>query len=310
MPAVPPGAPPRCLSGLAELAPAYRAFLVDQWGVVHDGHRVHPGAIDCLRRLRAHGPVVLISNTSRAQDEAAAALRRLGVPDDAWDAQLTSGELALRWLEAAHARGLRRALCLPAPSEPDAVLCRAPTAEVFDVEAADLLVGTGISDGPADAWDPVLARARARGLPLLLTNPDLVSVRPDGGFHLCPGTYGARYAALGGEVIRLGKPEAPLYAEALRLAFGAAPGGRPGPALAIGDSLHHDLAGARGAGLDAVLITRGVHGAELDAPPGADPSPASVAALAAREGEPVRYYLGALRWAPEGGRGTTTSTPP
>ena len=40
-------------AGVAELAERYDHFLIDQWGVLHDGHAAYPDAIDCLRRLRA-----------------------------------------------------------------------------------------------------------------------------------------------------------------------------------------------------------------------------------------------------------------
>lgn len=47
------------------------------------------------------------------------------------------------------------------------------------------------------------------------------------------------YEELGGEVVRLGKPAAVLYEEALRML-----GLRKSEVLAIGDSLQHDVAGA------------------------------------------------------------------
>ncbi len=47
------------------------------------------------------------------------------------------------------------------------------------------------------------------------------------------------YEELGGEVVRLGKPAAVLYEEALRML-----GLRKSEVLAIGDSLQHDIAGA------------------------------------------------------------------
>ena len=43
------------LSGLARMAGDYDPFIVDLWGVVHDGEAVFPGAVDCLRRLRQRG---------------------------------------------------------------------------------------------------------------------------------------------------------------------------------------------------------------------------------------------------------------
>ena len=53
-----------------ELARDHDGFIVDQWGVMHDGTRAYPGAIDCLERLHAAGKhVVVLSNTGRPKAE-------------------------------------------------------------------------------------------------------------------------------------------------------------------------------------------------------------------------------------------------
>ncbi len=49
-----PSAPP-LLSGIAPLAPRYDALLCDVWGVIHNGVKAYPAAVDALRRLRAEG---------------------------------------------------------------------------------------------------------------------------------------------------------------------------------------------------------------------------------------------------------------
>ena len=57
---------PTFCSGMAEVASRYDGFLVEQWGVLHDGTTPYPGAIACLERLRAVGKrVVLLSNSGR-----------------------------------------------------------------------------------------------------------------------------------------------------------------------------------------------------------------------------------------------------
>ena len=89
----------------AKLAGQYDAVLCDVWGVLHDGRSVFPGAADALIGLRAAGvQVVLLTNMPRPSSTMPAALGRLGFPDDAWDAIVTSGD-AIRG--AARASGLR-----------------------------------------------------------------------------------------------------------------------------------------------------------------------------------------------------------
>ena len=70
------------LTGLAPLVPRYRGFIVDLWGVVHDGIRPYPGAVDGLRRLQEAGKrVVLLSNAPRVATVAQAAMREMGIND-------------------------------------------------------------------------------------------------------------------------------------------------------------------------------------------------------------------------------------
>ena len=77
---------PAFVSGLAALAPAYRALLCDVWGVVHDGQRAHLPATDALVRYRrGGGKVLLITNAPRPKASVVALLDRLGVTPDAYD---------------------------------------------------------------------------------------------------------------------------------------------------------------------------------------------------------------------------------
>lgn len=282
---------PRILDGLLEVLPDYDVFIVDQWGCMHDGEVAHPGAIEALRAMRAVGArVVLVSNSSRPAAPSIDILRELGFDDDLYDAMLTAGELARVWLEEARAtRRIRTAWSLLSPPGPTSVL-QLMDFEMADRPAdADVLVVSGITSDREDAFDGALRVGLARGLPLLCLNPDRVSVQPGGGTALCPGTFAARYAAMGGQVRSWGKPGPEIYAAALR----HAPGWRRG--LALGDSLEHDIAGGAAAGLDTVLITRGIHWRDLAEAPTARPDPGRLASLCAAEGPAPTFALSTLR---------------
>ena len=91
---------------------------------------------------------------------------------------------------------------------------------------------------------------------------------------------------MGGVVHLYGKPHLPIY-RAMEAALDCA----PERLLMVGDSLHHDIHGATGAGWDSVLIQAGVHAPDLQ-----DLTTRSVAALAQREGvAPPTYALPLLR---------------
>ncbi len=82
------------MSSLSQLAPAYDAILSDVWGVVHNGVAAHPAAVDALRRYRqAGGRVVLITNAPRTAPPIVDMLDAMGVPRDAYDGLVSSGDV-------------------------------------------------------------------------------------------------------------------------------------------------------------------------------------------------------------------------
>src|ERR671932_303247 len=88
------GSAPRLVSGLSEIAPLYDGILCDVWGVVHNGLAAHRQAGEALARFRAaRGPVVLVSNAPRPGAAVKRMLDRLGVPCNAYDDVVTSGEM-------------------------------------------------------------------------------------------------------------------------------------------------------------------------------------------------------------------------
>ena len=119
---------------------------------------------------------------------------------------------------------------------------------------------------------------------MICANPDLVVMR-DGVRILCAGTLARHYAASGGDVFSLGKPDPAIYAMAL--AKLRVP---PTRVLAIGDSLHTDIGGAQGAGIDSLWVLGGIHAAAL----GGDDAAAS--AEAAQAGVAPGAMIDLLRW--------------
>ena len=104
---------------------------------------------------------------------------------------------------------------------------------------------------------------RARRLPLICANPDVVVERGDRLVY-CAGAIADLYGEIGGEVIYAGKPYRPIYQQALAKA--AALRGAEAPlsrVLAIGDSLRTDLKGAADLGVDCLFVTSGIHAEEL-----------------------------------------------
>ena len=81
------------MSGFSALAGQYDGFIVDLWGVVHNGVTPYPGVLDCLARLRAAGKkVVFLSNAPRRAFGIAAALTEMGITPENYAGIMSSGE--------------------------------------------------------------------------------------------------------------------------------------------------------------------------------------------------------------------------
>ena len=268
----------RHLRGLATLADAYDGFIVDLWGVVHDGVRPYPGATACLAALRDQGkPLVLLSNAPRRAAAAQAALRTMGIADDLYSDIVTSGEAVHR---ALHDRtdpwfaALGRRIFHLGPERDRNVYAGLDLDAVPTPGQASFVLNTGPDDeaDPTDlaAFVPVLAACRAAGLPMICANPDLDVIR--GGVRmLCAGALAQHYAVLGGDVRSLGKPDPAIYGPVIERL-----GVPPARILAIGDSLRTDIAGAASRGIDACWVLGGIHADESAG--GIDPADAARAA--------------------------------
>lgn len=287
------------LDGIAPIAGRYDGWVLDLWGVVHDGRKPYPGVAEALAGLKAQGArVAFLTNAPRRSWFVAGMLDRMGLDRGLYDGIISSGEVTWRMLRDRHtpqghpwfARLGRRAFHIG--PERDLSVVEEGVAELVDDPArADFLLNTGPdADRGAQAVEPYLpaleACARHR-LPMVCVNPDR-HVMVAGEKVICAGALADIYKALEGEIFEVGKPDPAVYGPVLEL-LGIADRAR---VVAVGDSPHTDLAGARAAGLDAVWALTGL-AAEAH---GEDPSPEYLAAVAAREGVDPIAALRALRW--------------
>jgi HAD superfamily hydrolase (TIGR01459 family) len=258
------------LRGFTPLAHRYDGFILDLWGVIHDGVTPFPHAVDCLRRLRAAGKhTLLLSNAPRPNEAVRDLMRAMGIADELYGGLLTSGEAVRRalidlpdpWWSRLGQRvfhlgpdrdrplldGLRYIL-VASPAEADFVLNTGPDARRHPTDLA--------------AFESVLQECARHGLPMACANPDLEVIR-GGARVLCAGSLAMRYQELGGDVRMLGKPDPAIYRCALKELD--LPAER---VLAVGDSLRTDIAGATRAGIEACWVLDGLHGEALTGPDG------------------------------------------
>jgi HAD superfamily hydrolase (TIGR01459 family) len=263
---------PPVLAGLSPLVSRYDVILCDVWGVVHNGKAAFPQATAALEHARKSGvSVVFVSNAPRPGKIVERQMAALGVTASSYDAVVTSGDVTREELgrrPGARLYHLGPPRDLPNYEDLDVAL--------VDLDEAELVVCTGLLDDTKETpeeYSDLLVRIRARGLPMLCANPDVVVER---GEHRiwCAGALAERYAALGGSVLYAGKPYPAVYRSALARA--AAIRGKAVEqkrVLAVGDGVRTDLAGAVEQGFDCLFVADGIHAAELGLNEQAEPDP-------------------------------------
>jgi HAD superfamily hydrolase (TIGR01459 family) len=288
---------PTFCSGLADIASRYRGFIVDQWGVLHDGARPYPDALDCLARLREAGRrVVLLSNSGKRTAINRARLAEIGIGQELYDDVVTSGEAT--WQALAERTdpfyaGLGYRCVLWSRYGDRSVVEGLPLQVVGRVDDADFLLLGGVEDDARlEDFSAALEAAAGRGLPMICANPDIVAVLPDGGFGMAPGAVAHHYEQLGGRVGYVGKPHRPIYEVCLG-ALGDLPHTE---VLTVGDSIAHDIAGGAAMELDTALIMSGIHSRLFDPDRGASANRAAMEQLALEYGVLPRWVLPRFRW--------------
>lgn len=284
------------IHGLGAIARDYSCILCDVWGVLHNGARSFEQSVDALIRFREDtgGAVSLITNAPRPHEPIELQLASLNVPESAFDAVVTSGDVTLSLIKKAILDDEKIWFIGPERDESifdglDPTLC--------DADEASVMVCTGLFDDtkeePAD-YVPTLERMLERNVPMICANPDIVVDR-DGQHIFCAGAIAEAYRALGGRVDLAGKPYGPIYDAAFER-LEAATGIRfsVDRTLCIGDGINTDIRGANNEGIDALFITSGIHEMEFGA--AGAPEQDSVAGRLMSEGLEIAGFMPDLRW--------------
>ena len=260
---------PDIIASLSPLTGTYAAILCDVWGVVHNGEWHFPPAAEALAKAReANVPVVLITNSPRRSADVVAQMNAIGVPAEAYDRVVTSGDVT-------------RDLIAESPKkifhigpDRDFTLYDGLGVELVEEFEASGVVCTGLFDDevekPAD-YAELLRRLRARNLPFICANPDIQVERGERTIW-CAGAIARDYAQLGGRTLIAGKPFAPIYDVAMKEIAGLL--GRPverSEVLAIGDGMMTDVKGAADNGFDVLYVSGGIHARDYGDPLRPDP---------------------------------------
>jgi HAD superfamily hydrolase (TIGR01459 family) len=229
------------IEGLAEIASQFDAMLIDQFGVIHDGQRLYPGAFAVMQQLKRIGvPVVVMTNSGKRGAPNAERIVKMGIPRELFVDCVSSGEVAWQSLKVS------KAFLIGKRGEDYGF----DPMRFVDAADAEVMLILG-SNAPETSLDDYRQMFEGLTLPALCCNPDKLMITSKG-LQAAPGAIAEVYEKMGGKVSWVGKPYSAIYEFALKAL------GSPKRVLCIGDSAEHDVAGGRNAGLSTLMVMQGV----------------------------------------------------
>ena len=254
------------IAGLKEIFQNYDAFILDQWGVMHNGYAGYPEAIKCISNLISNNKkLIIISNSSKKKESTSKRLPSLGFNQNQFAEIMTSGEMVWKNLvDEAFVKGKKlgkNCFHIFDKSKEDGINFRNGLEKfnfVSKIDSADFILGcTPFINSCVIDYIPILSEAIKNNLSFVCANPDFDTVENNSGkLIICMGTIAALYENMGGKTIILGKPSNEIYLESTKII----PNIDKSKILAIGDSLSHDIKGAIDFGIDSLLVTStGIH---------------------------------------------------
>jgi HAD superfamily hydrolase (TIGR01450 family) len=222
---------PRVVSGLREIVDEFDVFLLDMWGVLHDGSRPYDGVLHALERLKNHDKnkdkrLIILSNSSKRRSHSEKMLKKLGFDLNHFDQIITSGEISFQMLESGNFGKWpqqpfqNRNVFVLGSGDGDLEYCEAAGWKVTNIQEASLILargtfticdgknvfhkkedacGTGSTSVYQSRLEDCLKEAAKRDLPMLVANPD--KIRPDADRSPMPGYIGDLYQRILSQIV-------------------------------------------------------------------------------------------------------------
>lgn len=249
-------------AGISDISDSYAGFILDQWGVLHDGEKPYEGVLDCLKELRARKKyIIILSNSGKRSDVNKERLKKIGIGPSLYDQIVTSGEMTWQGIHDqtdGFFTGLGRKVYVISRGGDRSIVEGLDVEVVEDPAQANFLIISG-SDAPEktiEDYEPVLKIAVRKRLTALCANPDSRGVMGSQRV-MGAGTIARRYQDFGGVVHYIGKPHQPIFKHCIKILQDHSI--YPGQTIMIGDSLTHDILGGNLVNIDTCLTKTGLH---------------------------------------------------
>ena len=252
----------REINHLSEVFDAYDTFVIDLWGVIHNGIKLNDKAIEAVAQLKIKSKkIVFLSNAPRPSAKVVDFLLKLKMDKHYLSNVMTSGEAAM---QAINQNKFGKNFFHLGPPR-DASIFEKVKKNKTTIDSCDFILCTGLFDeDDPDLYKPKLHEndldyyknflTKHTSKKLVCTNPDL-TVHRGNKEEYCAGYVAKIFEELGGKAIYYGKPHKEIY----DMCFDSNE-----KVLAIGDNLRTDIKGANNINKDCLFISNGVHRNEFN----------------------------------------------
>ncbi|WP_257891148.1 hypothetical protein [Gymnodinialimonas phycosphaerae] len=150
----------KVIENLSDISDRFDAIVLYQWGVLHDGTTLYPGAITALCGVNKR--LAVLSNSGKRAGPNASRITGMGFPERMFECVMTLGEAL--WQGIATGRVAHRILCpiTRGPGDAETWVKGLDVVLTPDVAAADAVLLMGLPDRDADAAEQILAAAPLR----------------------------------------------------------------------------------------------------------------------------------------------------
>ena len=254
----------KIINSISDIISLYDVFILDQWGVMHDGYKGYDLAINSVEKLiRENKKLIIVSNSSKRKTSSIGRLKSLGFDKNHFIEVMTSGEMIWQEISTAidnYGNNLKNCFHIYDSSKEDGLEFRNGLEKFNFVskinDANFILACTPFENTEPIDYIPTLKDALDMNLVMFCANPDFVTIEKNNNKNIyCMGTIADLYDHMGGKVVILGKPSKEIYEESCKKIDEL----DKSKIVAIGDSLDHDILGANNFNIDSVLISTGIH---------------------------------------------------
>ena len=239
------------LDHINDIVQSYDTYVIDLWGVMHNGIILNESAINVVENLSTLGKkIVFLSNAPRPSEKVKNFLIKMRMEERFLKHIVTSGEAAMH---AINQNKYGKFFYHLGPSRDESIFTKVKNNK-SSLEKSDFILCTGLLDSYGENLDQykILLKDSVKKK-LICTNPDLI-VHRGTIKEFCAGKIAEIFESLGGQVVYFGKPHKEIY----KLCFE-----KKEKVLAIGDNLRTDIKGANNLNKDCLFISNGVHRGEF-----------------------------------------------